>query len=167
MLLKLEADPRDVYLASCSRKGCWRMSMNSIVQGELTNEWRTNKASPICKPDGSPIITRARRRRRSKYRRNLKRNGNQIGTARVRIHTRGVGLGANYSRYPIGFGPLSRLLHRLSHLGHGHRHESRVEEWSSGGLHQTIKILFFCEAWHFTMLINLNAPRHRQTLWPV
>gem|GEM_PF-1121402 len=33
------ADPQEVHLCSRSRKGCWRMSTNSIVQAALTNEW--------------------------------------------------------------------------------------------------------------------------------
>ena len=40
------ADPREVYLASRSRKGCWRMSMNSLVQGALTNEWLDKQGVP-------------------------------------------------------------------------------------------------------------------------
>ncbi|MEO5960688.1 MAG: group II intron reverse transcriptase/maturase, partial [Opitutaceae bacterium] len=46
MLLKLGADPREVYLASRSRKGCWRMSTNSIVQAALTNEWLDKQGVP-------------------------------------------------------------------------------------------------------------------------
>lgn len=46
MLLKLGADPREVYLASRSRKGCWRMSSNSIVQAALTNEWMEKQGVP-------------------------------------------------------------------------------------------------------------------------
>ena len=46
MLLKLGADPREVYLASRSRKGCWRMSTNSIVQAALTNEWLDQQGVP-------------------------------------------------------------------------------------------------------------------------
>jgi RNA-directed DNA polymerase len=46
MLLKLGADPREVYLASRSRKGCWRMSTNSIVQAALTNEWLDRQGVP-------------------------------------------------------------------------------------------------------------------------
>ena len=38
-LLRLGADPEEVHLCSRSRKGCWRMSTNSIVQAALTNEW--------------------------------------------------------------------------------------------------------------------------------
>jgi RNA-directed DNA polymerase len=38
-LLRLGADPQEVHLCSRSRKGCWRMSTNSIVQAALTNEW--------------------------------------------------------------------------------------------------------------------------------
>ena len=46
LLLKLGADPREVYLASRSRKGCWRMSTNSIVQAALTNEWLDQQGVP-------------------------------------------------------------------------------------------------------------------------
>ena len=38
-LLRLGADPEQVHLCSRSRKGCWRMSTNSIVQAALNNEW--------------------------------------------------------------------------------------------------------------------------------
>jgi RNA-directed DNA polymerase len=46
MLLKLGADPATVHLASGSRKGCWRMSTNSIVQAALTNEWLVKQGVP-------------------------------------------------------------------------------------------------------------------------
>lgn len=46
MLLRLGADPRAVHLASRSRKGCWRMSTNSIVQAALTNEWLGKQGVP-------------------------------------------------------------------------------------------------------------------------
>ena len=46
MLLKLGADPREVSQASRSRKGCWRMSTNSIVQAALTNEWLDEQGVP-------------------------------------------------------------------------------------------------------------------------
>lgn len=46
MLLRLGADPREVHLASRSRKGCWRMSTNSIVQAALTNEWLDKQGVP-------------------------------------------------------------------------------------------------------------------------
>jgi len=46
MLLRLGADPRAVHLASRSRKGCWRMSTNSIVQAALTNEWLEKQGLP-------------------------------------------------------------------------------------------------------------------------
>lgn len=46
MLLKLGADPATVHLASRSRKGCWRMSTNSIVQAALTNEWLNKQGVP-------------------------------------------------------------------------------------------------------------------------
>jgi RNA-directed DNA polymerase len=38
-LLGLGAERQEVHLASRSRKGCWRMSTNSIVQAALNNEW--------------------------------------------------------------------------------------------------------------------------------
>ena len=46
MLLQLGADPREVSMASRSRKGCWRMSTNSIVQAALTNEWLDEQGVP-------------------------------------------------------------------------------------------------------------------------
>jgi RNA-directed DNA polymerase len=46
MLLRLGANPREVYMASRSRKGCWRMSTNSIVQAALTNEWLDKQGVP-------------------------------------------------------------------------------------------------------------------------
>jgi len=45
-LLRLGADPREVHLASRSRKGCWRMSTNSVVQAALTNEWLDRQGVP-------------------------------------------------------------------------------------------------------------------------
>jgi RNA-directed DNA polymerase len=46
MLLRFGADPREVHLASRSRKGCWRMSTNSLVQAALTNEWLDEQGVP-------------------------------------------------------------------------------------------------------------------------
>ena len=46
MLLRLGADPREVHLASRSRKGCWRMSTNSLVQAALTNAWLDQQGVP-------------------------------------------------------------------------------------------------------------------------
>jgi RNA-directed DNA polymerase len=46
MLLRLGADPAEVHLASRSRKGCWRMSTNSVVQAALTNEWLEKQGVP-------------------------------------------------------------------------------------------------------------------------
>jgi RNA-directed DNA polymerase len=46
MLLRLGAAPTTVHLASRSRKGCWRMSTNSIVQAALTNEWLNQQGVP-------------------------------------------------------------------------------------------------------------------------
>jgi len=45
-LLRLGADPVSVHLASRSRKGCWRMSTNSIVQAALTNDWLKAQGVP-------------------------------------------------------------------------------------------------------------------------
>jgi hypothetical protein len=46
MLLRLGADPATVHLASRSRKGCWRMSTNSLVQAALTNAWLGKQGAP-------------------------------------------------------------------------------------------------------------------------
>ena len=46
MLLRLGAEPATVHLASRSRKGCWRLSTNSIVQAALTNEWLEQQGMP-------------------------------------------------------------------------------------------------------------------------
>ena len=46
MLLRLGADPATVHLASRSRKGCWRMSTNSLVQAALTNAWLGKQGVP-------------------------------------------------------------------------------------------------------------------------
>jgi RNA-directed DNA polymerase len=46
MLLRLGADPATVHLASQSRKGCWRMCTNSIVQAALLNEWLEKQGLP-------------------------------------------------------------------------------------------------------------------------
>ena len=46
MLLRLGAAREEVHLASRSRKGCWRMSTNSVVQAALTNEWLTKQGVP-------------------------------------------------------------------------------------------------------------------------
>lgn len=46
MLLRLGAAREEVHLASRSRKGCWRMSTNSLVQGALTNEWLDKQGVP-------------------------------------------------------------------------------------------------------------------------
>ena len=46
MLLRLGAAREEVHLASRSRKGCWRMSTNSVVQAALTNEWLTQQGVP-------------------------------------------------------------------------------------------------------------------------
>ena len=46
MLLRLGASRAEVHLASRSRKGCWRMSTNSIVQAALTNEWLDKQGVP-------------------------------------------------------------------------------------------------------------------------
>jgi len=46
MLLRLGAAKHEVHLASRSRKGCWRMSTNSVVQAALTNEWLDKQGMP-------------------------------------------------------------------------------------------------------------------------
>jgi len=46
MLLRLGASREDVHMASRSRKGCWRLSTNSLVQGALTNEWLDKQGVP-------------------------------------------------------------------------------------------------------------------------
>ena len=45
-LLRLGADPEQVHLASRARRGCWRMSTNSIVQTALTNDWLRAQGVP-------------------------------------------------------------------------------------------------------------------------
>ena len=46
MPLRLGASRAEVHLASRSRKGCWRMSTNSIVPKALTNAWLTERGVP-------------------------------------------------------------------------------------------------------------------------
>lgn len=59
MLLRLGAAREEVHLASRSRKGCWRMSANSILQAALTNEWLDQQGVPNLqdKNCGSAFIT--------------------------------------------------------------------------------------------------------------
>ena len=45
-LLKLGANPKEVHLATRSRKGYWRMSANSIVQRALNNRWLKEQGVP-------------------------------------------------------------------------------------------------------------------------
>jgi RNA-directed DNA polymerase len=45
-LLKLGADPKEVHMATRSRKGCWRMSANSIAQRALNNRWLKERGVP-------------------------------------------------------------------------------------------------------------------------
>ena len=45
-LIKLGANPKQVHLATRSRKGYWRMSSNSIVQAALTNAWLHEQGVP-------------------------------------------------------------------------------------------------------------------------
>jgi hypothetical protein len=45
-LIKLGADPKEVKLATRSRKGYWRMSSNRIVQQALTNQWLEEQGVP-------------------------------------------------------------------------------------------------------------------------
>ena len=46
MLLRLGAAREEVHLASRSRKGCWRISTNSVVQAALSNEWLSKQGVP-------------------------------------------------------------------------------------------------------------------------
>ena len=45
-MIKLGADPREVKLASRSRKGYWRMSQNSLVRMALSNRWMEEHGVP-------------------------------------------------------------------------------------------------------------------------
>ena len=45
-LLKLGANPKEVHMATRSRKGYWRMSANSIVQRALNNRWLKEQGVP-------------------------------------------------------------------------------------------------------------------------
>jgi RNA-directed DNA polymerase len=45
-LLALGIDPKEVHMATRSRKGYWRMSANSIVQRALTNRWLQEQGVP-------------------------------------------------------------------------------------------------------------------------
>lgn len=45
-LIKLGISPSVVFKASRSRKGCWRMSTNSIVQRALNNRWLKEQGVP-------------------------------------------------------------------------------------------------------------------------
>lgn len=45
-LIKLGADPKEVHMATRSRKGYWRMSHNSIVQQALSNRWLKEQGVP-------------------------------------------------------------------------------------------------------------------------
>lgn len=51
-----------------SRKACWRMSANSILQATLTKAWFSKQEGRTCRRSGSPVITRRRRRRSRKPR---------------------------------------------------------------------------------------------------
>jgi hypothetical protein len=46
MLLRLGAAREEVHLASRSRKGCWRLSTNSLMEGALTNGWLDKQGVP-------------------------------------------------------------------------------------------------------------------------
>ena len=48
-LLALGADPETTKLVTCSRKGYWRLSSNSIVQKALNNEWLHAQGVPDMK----------------------------------------------------------------------------------------------------------------------
>jgi len=45
-LLALGADPKEVHMATRSRKGYWRMSSNSILQRALNNHWLHEQGVP-------------------------------------------------------------------------------------------------------------------------
>ena len=45
-LLALGIDPKEVHMATRSRKGYWRMSAHSIVQRALTNRWLQEQGVP-------------------------------------------------------------------------------------------------------------------------
>ena len=50
MLIKLGIERDRVKLASRSRKGCWRMSSNSLVQMDLNVKWLEERGVPsLCK----------------------------------------------------------------------------------------------------------------------
>jgi hypothetical protein len=57
-LLKLGVDPKEVHMATRSRKGYWRMSANSIVQRALNNRELKERGVPElrlpCRASGSP-----------------------------------------------------------------------------------------------------------------
>ena len=57
MLLRLGAPREEVHLASRSRKGCWRLSTNSLVQGALTNEWIAYHYPPKKEPSEPVSVT--------------------------------------------------------------------------------------------------------------
>jgi len=46
---KLGANPKEVHLATRSRKGYWRISANSIVQRALNNRWLKEQGVPELK----------------------------------------------------------------------------------------------------------------------
>ena len=48
-LRKLGANPKEVHLATRSRKGYWRMSANSIVQRALNNRWLKEQGVPALR----------------------------------------------------------------------------------------------------------------------
>ena len=45
-LLALGIDPKEVHMATRSRKGYWRMSGNSLIQRALTNRWLQEQGVP-------------------------------------------------------------------------------------------------------------------------
>ena len=49
-LLKLGIRPGEVYMATRSRKGYWRMSSNSLVQRALNNRWLNEQGVPELRP---------------------------------------------------------------------------------------------------------------------
>jgi hypothetical protein len=65
-LLKLGADPKEVHMATRSRKGYWRMSANSIVQRALNNRWLKEQGVPELRlPCRESTIPRAKPNRRA------------------------------------------------------------------------------------------------------
>jgi hypothetical protein len=65
-LIKLGADPKEVHMATRSRKGYWRMSANSIVQRALNNRELKERGVPELRlPFRDSGITDAKPNRRA------------------------------------------------------------------------------------------------------